>query len=251
MASIRTLVVTAIIGLSTVPFATQAQDAAAPAAAAEPKDFITLSGTAAFVSDYRFRGISLSDKHIAGQASITATSEPGFFASIWGSSIEPIGATETSTGAHQEIDVTAGFAKEFSGITPTIGVVGYLYPGGTGVDYYEVFGSVAGALGPVNVTVGVNYAPNQSNLESDNTYVYILPSFAIPDTPVTLVGSVGYESGSLQGGPKGKVDYMVGVNYAYKFITLGAQYVGNDLGDQAFDRRISKSGFVFSITAAF
>lgn len=226
-----------------------AQDAAAPA---EATPAITFTGTAAFVTDYRFRGVSLSDRDIAGQASITATSSFGLFASIWGSTIEPVGATATSNGSEQEIDLTIGYSKAIGNITPSFGVIGYIYPGGKNVAYYEPFVSLAGTLGPVGVTVGLNYAPDQENTFEDNTYVYGLVTFGIPNSPITLKGSVGYEDGAFDYGSGGKFDYMVGVDAKYKFLTLGLQYIGNDLDNTSFAlRRNRKDGVVVSLTAAF
>lgn len=222
-----------------------AQDAAAPAAE-EPEAFLTFSGYATFVSDYRFRGISLSDKDIAIQGSITATTTPGFYLSLWGSSIEQFNGAET------EVDVTAGWSGDLGGVTLGGGIVGYLYPGGTNTDYYEVFGTVGGEVGPAALTIGVNYAPDQDNLgDADNFYVYGLVSAAIPDTPVTLKASIGYEDGAFQGGPNGKIDYMVGVDLTWKALTFGLQYIDNDLDEDAFVRSITRDGVVFSITASF
>lgn len=236
-----------------------AQDAAPAAAAAEEEDdLVTFTGTAAFLTDYRFRGVSLSDRDIAGQASITATSNFGLFVSIWGSTIEPIGAYidddgNFNNGSEQEIDLTAGFSKAFGNITPTVGVIYYVYPGGRDVSYIEPFVSVAGTLGPVSLTVGFNYVPEQSNtFDTDNSYVYGLASFAIPDTGFTIKGSIGYEDGFFDYGSGGKVDYMAGVDFKYKFVTIGVQYIGNDLdGDSFAFRRNRKDGIVGSITASF
>ncbi|TRW13989.1 TorF family putative porin [Glacieibacterium frigidum] len=245
--------ITAALALCTAG-AAFAQDAAAPAEATPP---VTFTGTAAFVTDYRFRGVSLSDRDIAGQASITATSSFGLFASIWGSTIEPVGAYidksgNFNNGSEQEIDLTLGFSKAIGNFTPSFGVIGYIYPGGKNVAYYEPFVSVAGTLGPVGVTVGLNYAPDQENTFEDNTYVYGLVTFGIPDSPITLKGSVGYEDGAFDYGSGGKFDYMVGVDAKYKFLTLGVQYIGNDLDNSSFAlRRNRKDGVVVSLTAAF
>ena len=228
--------------------------------AATPASFVTVTGTAAFLTDYRFRGLSLSNKDVVAQASLTATTTPGFFVGIWGSSIEPIGGYvrgdgSVSSGSHQEIDLSGGWSKSFGALTPTIGAIGYVYPGGRGVNFYEVYGSVGIATGPISTTVGINYAPGQDNLFRDNVYIYVAPAFGIPNTPVTIRGSVGYEDGAFQGGTKTKIDYMIGADFKYKFLTFTAQYVGNDLGRRAFDYnsavRNSKDGFVFGVTAAF
>lgn len=230
-----------------------------PAAEASP---ITFTGTAAFTTDYRFRGVSLSDRDIAGQASITATTSAGIFASIWGSTIEPVGAYfdndgDFHNGSEQEIDLTLGYSHAFGAITPTIGAIYYVYPGGKNVSYFEPFVSVAAGLGPVALTVGANYAPDQDNTSRDNIYVYGLASYGIKDSPITVKGSIGYEDGYFDYGSSGKFDYMVGVDAKYKFLTLGLQYIGNDLdkavtgGKGTTLYHNAKDGVVLSLTAAF
>jgi hypothetical protein len=66
--------------------------AAAPAfaqdeAAEEAEGPITISGGIAVVSDYRFRGVSLSDKDFAIQPTLTISHESGFYVGVWGSTI--------------------------------------------------------------------------------------------------------------------------------------------------------------------
>ena len=64
--------------------------AATPAIAqdtAEVQSAFTINGTATVVTDYRFRGISQTDKNAAIQGSITVTHESGLYATVWGSSV--------------------------------------------------------------------------------------------------------------------------------------------------------------------
>lgn len=66
--------------------------AAMPAAAQEePPKPVTVSGNVALVSDYRFRGVSQSDKEVALQGGATVTHESGVYAGAW-ASISPAGA---------------------------------------------------------------------------------------------------------------------------------------------------------------
>ncbi len=223
------LAATALVAIGTAG-AAQAQTAeAAPAAAApvEETPFLSFTGNATFVTDYRWRGVSLSDNDIAVQGGITATTSPGFFIGLWGSSIAPYG------GATTEIDISGGWSKTFGGITPTVGIIGYLYPGGSNVDFWELYGSLGFALGPIGFTTGINFAPNQDNIGGgDNTYIFIAPSFAIPGVPITLKGNLGYETGAIAAalgtGHDNKVDYMIGADFKYKMLTFGAQWVGNN-----------------------
>lgn len=209
----------------------------------------SVTGSAAFVSDYRFRGVSLSDRDPAVQGSITLSTASGFFAGAWGSSIEDY------AGATTEIDLYGGWSRQFGLFTPTIGVYTYLYPGGSGVDIYEFYGSVAGNLGPASVSIGLNWAPDQGNLSRSSRYVYAAGSVGIPATPFTLKASVGHERGALvvdaSGQTTRKFDYMAGVDASWNALTLGIAWIGNDLPEKSHFNRNAKNRLVVSLTAAF
>ena len=60
----------------------------APAFAQEEAEGpVTVSGSVALVSDYRFRGVSQTDKGMAIQGGITATHESGAYVGAWGSNL--------------------------------------------------------------------------------------------------------------------------------------------------------------------
>ena len=92
---------------STVLAATPAfaqDEAAAPGA-------ITVSGSVTLVSDYRFRGVSLSGGDPAIQGGIDLAHESGFYVGTWASSIDDGG---TDLLGDVELDVYAGWSGEVS-----------------------------------------------------------------------------------------------------------------------------------------
>ncbi len=117
---------------------------ATPAQATDVGGGIDISGNAAVVTDYRFRGVSFSDEDIAIQGGIDVAHDSGFYIGIWGSSLEEdadeilLYATPTSTSptifktgnfGHTEIDIYAGWSGEVaSGVELDIGVLYYIYP---------------------------------------------------------------------------------------------------------------------------
>jgi uncharacterized protein (TIGR02001 family) len=230
---------------------------AAPGLAQDAEPAVKITGSAAFVSDYRFRGISFSDLDPAVQAFIQLTTQPGFFISAWGSSIADF------NGATTEIDLTAGWTGSVAGVTPTLGVIWYTYPGGTGTNTVELFGSVAVPLGPVTGTFGLNWSPDQANLSRSSRYLYGTLAAGIPNTPLTLKGTLGHERGGLVVDETGrrtqKLDWLIGADLTFSPITIGVAYVGNDLprstifdeGGSFRANRLAKDGVVLSITAAF
>jgi uncharacterized protein (TIGR02001 family) len=234
-----------ILGLSAVAlFASMSTPALAQEEeAAEP---ITITGSAALVSDYRFRGFSQSSQNVAVQAGITATHESGFYVGTWGSSISFAGSSE--------VDIFGGWSGAVAeGVTVDVGLLYYLYPkhGGGDTDFFEPYVNLIGTVGPATIKVGANYAWSQSALgDNDAIYLHAEPSTAIPGTPFGLNGHLGYASSdAFPGGFDGEVwDWSLGATATWKNLTFGVSYVDTDEPGQI---RGSDAAVVFSLTAAF
>ena len=179
---------------------------------------IAVSGFGALVSDYRFRGVSRSREGVAVQASVRADTRPGLYAAAWASSVRG------QASADAEVDLYGGWTRTRGGWTPDVGVYGYLFPGGRGLDFYEVYGALTHDLGPASATVGVNYAPPQRG-GRDNVYVYTSLSADVPRTPVTLKAGLGYEHGFAA---RTKFDWSLGASVRRGRFALGLSYVDTD-----------------------
>ena len=70
----------------------------------------TVTGDVTIVSDFRYRGVSLSDGRPAFQADATLLFATGFYGNLWTSTIAPY------NGARQEVDLTAGRRFSFDGV---------------------------------------------------------------------------------------------------------------------------------------
>ncbi len=227
----------------------------APAFAQDASD-LTISGGATVVSDYRFRGISQTDKRFALQGSITAKHSSGFYASVWGSSIDDY----VAAGADTELDLVAGYSTPLGGATVDVGVVYYYYPGNGGADsdFFETYASVSGTVGGVSAKVGAAFAPKQAALtigsgNEDNFYLYTDLSTALPGTPVTLTGHVGHSFGPsyLTIGDE-YTDWSLGASYTAGNLTFGVSYVDTNKDLLLTSgRNISKAGVVASLGVAF
>jgi uncharacterized protein (TIGR02001 family) len=236
---------------------------AAPALAddAAPPPAFTINGGATVVTDYRFRGISQTDKRFALQGSLTVSHASGFYASVWGSSIDDY----VANGGDQELDLIGGFKKTFGGTTVDVGVLYYYYPGshGANTDFVEPYLSVAHTFGPVTAKVTGNYAPKQKAIgitvgegdfkKEDNFYLAGDLSAAIPKTPFGLSAHLGHSFGpSYLTIGKSYTDWGLGATYTWKALTFGVSYV--DTNKALFSpssRNISKAGVVGSIGVAF
>lgn len=222
----------------------------APTASARAADLgggLSLSGGAALVSDYRFRGISLSDEDPAVQGTLTLSHDSGFYAGTWASTID-----DTPVFGDVEVDFYGGWAGDVApGTRLDVGLTYYFYPGGDSAfgnsDYAEPYAKLSHVFGPVTGTAGIAYAWEQSALgDRDNTYLFTDFAAALPGTPVTLKAHAGYSDGSLA--PTGSYwDWSLGADATFGPVTAGIAYVDTDLGNV----RTVDPGVIFSLGVAF
>jgi uncharacterized protein (TIGR02001 family) len=265
--------------------------AATPAfAQEEPAKPITVSGSVGLVSEYRFRGVSQSDRELAVQGGFAVTHESGLYVGTWGSNLAGWG---TFGGANAELDIYGGYKMDLGGGALDVGVTWYMYPGGfDNTDFFEPYAKLSGTLGPVTALAGVAYAPKQEALgawyatgadaaagvytdpgdKNDNLYLWTDLSAGVPNTGLTVKGHVGYSNGNKGLGPFATsvaptgeyVDWLVGADYAIGPVTVGVAYVDTNITNSesaylqpSFSRgqdgvgSIAKGAVVFSVTAAF
>ena len=268
------------VSLSALMLASVATPAFAEDTAPPPP--FTINGSATVVSDYRFRGISQTDKNVAVQGSITVTHESGFYVSVWGSSVDSY--VTQSFSAHQEVDIIAGYSKTFNGTKIDGGVLYYVYPktklaGAADVsssNFFEPYLAVSHTFGPITAKATVNYAWKQKALglrqgqplvlddgegavlvfqdkKQDNVYLAGDFSAAIPNTPVSLSAHIGHTWGpSWLSIGKEYTDWSLGATYTYKSLTFGVSYVDTD-GDffTPTGTNASKAGVVGTIGVSF
>lgn len=216
---------------------------------------MTISGGATVISDYRFRGISQSNRRAAIQGTATISHKSGFYASVWGSSIDDYIADNGT-----ELDFVGGYKRNIGRSTVDVGVTYYHYPNSTFQfsDFYEVYGSLSHTLGPVTGKVSVIYAPKQQALsvdgvnKEDSLYVGGDLSAGIPQTPISLNAHVGrsFEKSYLTFGQK-YTDWSLGATYTWRNLALGVSYVDTNKDILAGPRNVSKAGIVGSLAVSF
>jgi uncharacterized protein (TIGR02001 family) len=229
---------------------------AAPAVAEDLGAGFAVNGGATLVSDYRFRGISQTDKRFAVQGSLTVSHASGFYGTVWGSSIDDY----VYNGSDQEIDLVGGYKKSFGATTVDVGILYYYYPGSGGIssDFFEPYASVAQAFGPVTAKLSAAYAPKQAALsigagKEDNIYVAGDLSAAVPVTGLSLTAHLGHSFGPsyLTIGDE-YTDWSLGASYAIENLSFGVAYVDTD-GDfiTPSGRNASKAGVVGTVGVSF
>ncbi|MEH3158075.1 MAG: TorF family putative porin [Sphingomonas taxi] len=254
--------VMAAVSCLALPAVAQAQstpnDKAEAVAVAAPPPAVTVSGSATIASDYRFRGVSQSDREMAVQGGITIAHERGLYAGLWGSNLAGWG---TFGGANMELDLIGGYKLPVGSGTLDVGLTWYLYPGGADkTDFAEPYAKLTGTAGPATLTAGVAYAPKQEALgrwyhtgadaaagvytnpgaKGENLYLWGDGAAAVPGTPFTAKAHVGHSWGQNGLGPNatavsptGKYwDWSLGADAAWRNLTLGVSYVDTDISDR-------------------
>lgn len=99
-----------------------------------------VSGSVAVVSDYRFRGVSLSDNRPALQLGIAYDHADGWYAGAFASSVRP----SPKVGGHVQLASYLGYARRLhNGLSWEAGASYAILVGGRGYDYPEVYVGLA------------------------------------------------------------------------------------------------------------
>ena len=227
----------------------------APAAAAPATDF-TLPGGAALVSDYRFRGISLSAHHPALQGNVSLSHRSGFYAGVWGSSLDGFGVFG---GSHLELDLTAGYRTTVGKAALDGGLLYYAYPGSKGApfEFFEPYVSVAAPVGPASAKISLAYAPGQAAIGHANLYTALDLAMPVARTPLTLTAHAGRSHGRSTLSPGGGyLDWSAGAQATVGKTTLTLAYVDTNISNPnaaavGLARRDKGPGVVASASIGF
>lgn len=240
--------------LVTVPAAAQNNNAA------DQSHVVTVSGAATIASDYRFRGVSQSDRNMAVQGGVTIAHRSGVYVGTWGSNLAGWG---TFGGGNMELDLIAGYKARLNDTgTFDFGLTWYMYPGGAAkTDFAEPYVKLSGTTGPATLTAGAAYAPKQQAIgkwyasgadaaagtytnpgaKDDNLYLWGDGAIAIAGTPVTAKAHVGHSWGQDGLGPNATAvaptgaywDWSLGADVTFDGLTLNVSYVDTDITTRA------------------
>ena len=237
-------------------------------AADPPKSDWTITGNAGLFSDYRFRGISQTNKKPAFQGGIDISHVSGFYVGNWNSNVD----SELYNGANLEMDFYGGYKLPLGDFALDVGAIYYYYPGSgsTGssgarpkIDNTELY--IGGGFGPFSLKYSHAVSDFFGATDSKNSY-YVDGSVSYDvGNGLALIGHVGYQK--LKGGARvteigsttledSIVDYKLGVTYDLSGWALGAAYVSTNrdltLGTAAFsNRNISNGTVVLSVSRTF
>ena len=212
--------------------------AAAPSDALAESE-VDLTANAGIVSDYRFRGVSLSGKKPAVQGGIDLETGP-FFVGTWASTIAQY------EGADTEVDFYAGLQGTLGAVAWRAGGYGYLYPHGEGTDYVEMIGQAETSMGPITLGLEGALAPRQANLDEANLYVGASSALDVGRGWTVLVRG-GYEDGFY----KSKWDWELGASYTLGKLTGSLSYVDTNQGASDELASVAQGGLIGSLLIEF
>ena len=266
----------AIASLLTIASASAFSQAAAPAAPAPTPEW-TITGNAGLFSDYRFRGISQTDKKPAFQGGFDVAHSSGFYIGNWNSNID----SDYYTGANIEMDFYTGFkgALGDTGVGYDIGAIYYYYPGSDrnnapGIDNKEIY--VGASYGPVSakvyVPIGDFFSAQRNNpgtkSASGSFYVDLSGAYDLANVGAPgfgVVAHIGYQD--LKGAAKlrdvssGKledsyIDWKLGATYTFgNGFVAALSYIDTDIdivnSSGSPTRKLSGATGVFSSSKTF
>ena len=207
-----------------------------------------LSGTIGLVSDYDFRGISLSAKDPALQGSIDWAGDSGFYVGAWASNID----YGRDVDGDIELDLYAGFAGgDEDGLGWDVGIVWYTYPGADDIDDYpEIYAGRSFGVFEVKQW----YTNDYGGTDLDGWYTEGNASFGLP-LNFSLNLHLGYNYGDAFEDTE-YFDYSIGVGYSFANFDFELKWVDNDLSSSDFlytkdDVFNSEGRAIFSVSTTF
>jgi uncharacterized protein (TIGR02001 family) len=215
-----------LAGLVTVAAPSFAQDAPAWA----------LAGSVAVTSDYRFRGISQSNRTFAPQGSLNLTGPEGFYVGSWASKVDF--DPTSSDNPYVELDIYGGKHTDLWGVDWNFEPYYYAYPsadipgGAPAPDYFELINQFSKSFGPLALTATWAWSPNLAFNGGTGNYLEGLVSYTVLDW-LSVSGHIGHQwAQSAKYATPASSDYTwgdFGATASYKGFALDLRYVGTDL----------------------
>ncbi|MEE8078661.1 MAG: TorF family putative porin [Pseudomonadales bacterium] len=195
-----------------------------------------VSGNVAYATDYRFRGISQTDRDMALQGGFDYDFGNGFYAGTWASNVQ--------FGGSIEVDWYGGYAGEINEeVSFDVGYMWYNYPSDNSdpdLDYHEIYGS----LSYMDGTVGLVYSNDYFQETDTFIYLYGEYSWAINEDFALdfhlgwnsfdddaafaefIIPAVGEDPGDDY------IDYSITLSTSAAGLDFGLAFIGTDIDDK-------------------
>ena len=209
-----------------------------------------ISGTASVLSDYRYRGITLSGKKPAAQLGVTYDDPLGWYAGAFGSTTR----FTPPLGSGSQAMVFAGFASRLSsGVSLEAGGDYSMFDNAARYNYGETFLGVAGE----NLSVRIHYSQKYYGQRANSVYGEINYAQPLIDR-VRLSLHAGFlrtgEDSGYGSGPDRRIwDGRIGCGVEFDLFQLELAWVGISRANAAYrlTQTTSSNTFVLTISRAF
>jgi uncharacterized protein (TIGR02001 family) len=260
------LTVATLIAVSALPSLAQTTPAA-------PEPEFTVTGNLGVFSDYRFRGISQTNKRPAIQGGIDLNTKWGLYAGNWNSNVD----SAAYSGSSIEMDFYGGWKTTWEGFGFDVGVLYYYYPGSGDqnaypgsfkVDNTELY--IGGSWGPLALKYSYAVSDFFGVPDTAGAYYILLSGAHDFGNGFAVNASVGYQGGLKNGASgysscltemNGQVscsvtDWKLGGTYTIDGWAIGLAYVSTNRDvtfgtAAASNRNLSGGTAVVSVTKSF
>lgn len=229
---------------------------------APPAPDWSVSGAVDLQSDYRFRGISQTDRNPAPQGTVNISGPDGFYVGSWASTLNwQLGGANNNPGV--EWDIYGGKHFDLDGTDLNIEPYYYAYPdantfGGSKASYFEVITQLSHTFGPLAVTGTWSYSPEFSLGGGTGNWLAGNGSFTVNDW-LSVSGTVGHQwvQAAKYFGSSDYTEWDIGATAAWHGFALDARYVDTDLSKLACGnfymatKNACEGGFVATLTYSF
>jgi len=201
------------------------------------------SGYVTLATDYRFRGISNSDKSAAAQGSINYTMD-GWYGGAWASNVD------FNDSTNFELDLYAGKHIDLDGTDLNLEAYYYAYPdapSGANYSYFEGIVGLSHDFDALSLGVTAAYSPEFFGHTGDAFYVSGSAKYAINDW-LSVSTNVGHQWIDLG------TDYThwdFGATATWKSLAFDVRYVDTDTVCFAGPRDWCKGTVVASVTWSY
>jgi uncharacterized protein (TIGR02001 family) len=209
-----------------------------------------VSGSAALVSDYRFRGVSLSDQNPAAQLSIAYDHSSGWYAGAFASTAE----LADQTRRNLQTLAYAGYARRSRpGLNWEVGASYSAFSGAGSYDYPEVYIGIAWD----KLSGRIYYAPDYFGQRSRVLYGELNGALALRDR-LHLIGHVGAlqaNNGSAEsvGSSRYRFDVRAGVGIDLERASVQLAWVASNAANTLYPVNNSRdrNRVVLSLSRSF
>ena len=220
-----------------------------------------ISGNVTLATDYRFRGVSQTDRQMALQGGLDWSHASGFYVGTWASNVDSNFFSGTSTDPQLEWDLYVGYSGEIGGLGYDVGIIRYVYPGYDDANTTEIHVGVSyGVSDSVSVGADLYYSPELGFVGSNDSAWYFVVSgeVALPQG-FTLSASVGRSFGEAFDGADSDpdtdydayTDWSIGISKDVAGVTLGLSWIGTSSDAESTTLGfggVAEDTFVFSVS---